>query len=112
MGMARQIRFYTDEHVSGAVINGLRRQGANVMSTPDAGMLGAMDERHLALASSLGRVLFTQDDDFLRLNSQGTPHTGIVYTHEGSSISRIINGLMRIHETKTPEDMIGRVEFI
>jgi predicted nuclease of predicted toxin-antitoxin system len=82
------------------------------MSTPDAGMLGATDERHLALARSLGRILFTQDDDFLRLNSQGIPHTGIVYTHQSSSISRVINGLMKIHETKGPEDMIGRVEFI
>ena len=110
--MAGQIRFYTDENVSGAVISGLRLRGADVVSAPDADMLGKSDEEHLAWAGSLGHVLFTHDRDFLRLNSQGTPHTGIVYTHEGSSISRIINGLMRIHETKTPEDMIGRVEFI
>ena len=32
--MAGQIRFYTDENVSGAVINGLRRQGADVYRRP------------------------------------------------------------------------------
>ena len=109
MGMARQIRFYTDEHVSGAVINGLRRQGANVMSTPDAGMLGAMDERHLALAGSLGRVLFTQDDDFLRLNSHSHRHR--LYPRGFFDLK----DHQRPHadsETKTPEDMIGLREFI
>ena len=110
--MAGQIRFYTDENVSGAVIRGLRRQSVDVVSAPDEGMLGRSDEEHLALAGSLGRVLFTHDRDFLRLDSQGVPHTGIAYIHRRSSISRIINGLMRIHETKTPEDMIGHVEFI
>ena len=110
--MAGKVSFYTDEHISGAVINGLRRLGADVLSTPEAGMLGATDDRHLALASDLGRVLVTQDRDFLRLNRQGFPHTGIVYADEGTSISRMIRGLRRVYETKTPEDMIGWLEYI
>ena len=110
--MAGKVSFYTDEHISGAVINGLRRLGADVLSTPEAGMLGATDDRHLALASDLGRVLVTQDRDFLRLNRQGVPHTGIVYADADTSISRIINGLIPIYEVLDPEDMIGRVEYI
>ena len=62
--MADKIRFYTDENVSKAVINGLRRRGADVVTTPDSSMLGKPDEEHLELATRLGRVLFTQDDDF------------------------------------------------
>ena len=97
--MAGQVRFYTDENVSRAIIDGLRRQDIDVLSAPEMGMLSRSDEEHLELAASLGRTLFTHDDDFLRLDSQGTPHTGIAYTNQNSSISRILNGLMRIHET-------------
>ena len=110
--MTRRIRFYTDEHVSKAIINGLRQVGADVMTPPDAGMLGATDDRHLALASAEERTLFTQDRDFLRLNRRGVQHAGIVYAREGTSISRMITGLRRVYETKTPEDMVGHVEYI
>ena len=34
-------------------------------------MRGASDEEHLALAVKLGRVLFTQDDDFLHSYTLG-----------------------------------------
>ena len=110
--MADKIRFYTDENVSKAVINGLRRRGVDVVSTPDAGMLGATDERHLALARRLGRVIFTQDDDFLSLNHRGFAHMGIVYAHRRASISRMIDGLMLVHEVLDAEDMIGHVEYV
>ena len=110
--MAEQVRFYTDENISRAVINGLRRIGIDVVSAPDAGMLSKSDDEHLELAAELGRILFTHDEDFLRLDSQRIPHSGIAYTRQSSSISRIINGLVRIHETRTPEDMAGRVEYI
>ena len=110
--MADRIRFYTDENVSKAVINGLRRRGADVVSTPDAGMLGKSDEEHLALATRLGRVIFTQDDDFLSLNHRGFTHMGIIYAPRRDSISKLIDGLMLVHEVLDPEDMRGRVEFI
>ena len=110
--MARQIRFYTDENVSRAVIDGLRRRGVDVASAPEMGMLARSDDEHLEFAAGLGRILFTHDDDFLRLDSQRISHSGIAYTHQSSSISRIINGLVRIHETRTPEDMAGHVEYV
>ncbi len=34
-------------------------------------MLGASDEEHLAFALAEGRVIFTQDADFLRLAAEG-----------------------------------------
>ena len=41
--------------------------------------LGATDEEHLTFALAEGRVIFTQDDDFLRLAAGGKVHAGIVY---------------------------------
>ena len=75
-----EIRFYTDEHVSKAVIRGLRQRGVDVLTVPEADMMGATDEDHLVFALSSNRVIFTQDANFLRLAAQGLPHAGIVYT--------------------------------
>ena len=46
--MGQRIRFYTDEHVARAVVRGLRQRGVDVLTAPEAGMLGASDEEHLA----------------------------------------------------------------
>ncbi len=54
-----EIRYYTDEHIARAVIRGLRQRGVDVLTVPEAEMMGASDEAHLALASSQGRVVFT-----------------------------------------------------
>ena len=62
--MPGRISFYLDEHVPPAVASGLRQRGADVMTARDAGMLGAPDEDHPALAVDSGRVVFTQDADF------------------------------------------------
>ena len=58
------IRFYADEHVSGAVIRGLRQRGLDVTTVSEADLLGASDVEHLEWAEGEGRVIFTQDTDF------------------------------------------------
>jgi uncharacterized protein with PIN domain len=106
------IKFYLDEHVSRAVAKGLRQRGADVLTVPEAGMIGASDEEHLALAEREGRVIFTQDDDFLRLSAQGYPHAGIVYARQPTQIGEIIYGLMLILQVLTPEEMRNHIEFL
>ena len=54
-----KIRFYTDEHVAKAIIRGLRQRGVDVLTVPEANMLGASDEDHLAKAREENRVIFT-----------------------------------------------------
>jgi predicted nuclease of predicted toxin-antitoxin system len=72
------IRWYMDEHVPIAVTAGLHRRGMDVLTTQDAGMLGADDNTQLAYTTSQARVIFTQDDDFLRLAATDITHAGIV----------------------------------
>lgn len=110
--MADRVKFYTDEHVSKAVVNGLRQRGVDVLPVTEAGMLGASDEEHLAYAKNEERVMFTQDDDFLRLHAAGAAHTGLVYARQQTPTGQVILGLILIHELMTPEDMQGHVEFI
>lgn len=110
--MARTISFYTDEHVSRAVIQGLRHRGIDVLTVPEAGLMGARDEEHLARARQDGRVIFTQDDDFLRLAAAGVSHSGIVYARQHTSVREILRGLRLIYEVLDPEDMVGHIEFL
>jgi predicted nuclease of predicted toxin-antitoxin system len=80
--VAERIKLYTDEHAPRAVVRGLRERGVDTLTVSEAGMLGASDEEHLAFARGEGRVLFTQDDDLLRLHASGVEHAGIVSTRD------------------------------
>lgn len=110
--MSERIRFYLDENVNSAVAMGLRRRGMDVMTTVEAQMLGAEDEEHLARATSEGRVLFTQDTDFIRIHAQGVSHSGIVYFSNQTDIGRIVTGLHFIYEVYSSTEMIGRLEYL
>lgn len=111
--MPRTIRFHLDENASRAIAGGLRRLGIDVTTTPDAKLLGAIDEQQLAYCLAEGRILFTQDQDFLILDAAGTPHAGIVYcAKDTKSIGEIIQGLSLLWDVYDPGEMIGRVEFL
>jgi hypothetical protein len=84
----------------------------DVQTVVEAGLLGAADEVHLEYARVERRILFTQDDDFLRLHAQGVLHGGIVYAHQGTPIGEIIRGLMLIHQILDDDEMQQHVEFI
>jgi predicted nuclease of predicted toxin-antitoxin system len=108
-----EVRYQFDEHVSHAIAAALRRDGIDVMTTTDAGLLGMPDVVQLAHAHASGRVLFTEDRDFLRLNRQGVEHSGIVYCARGSrTIGQVVAALTRIWREVDSEAMVGRVQFI
>jgi predicted nuclease of predicted toxin-antitoxin system len=80
--MPRTMRFHLDEHCATAIAEGLRRRGVDVTTTPEVNLLGAVDEDQLAYIVAEGRVIFTEDDDFLRIHSAGNPHPGIAYCRQ------------------------------
>jgi predicted nuclease of predicted toxin-antitoxin system len=107
------IRFHLDEHVDPAIATGLARRGIDATTTVQAGLLGASDEEHLTFALGEGRVVFTQDDDFLRLAASGRRHAGVVYCKQGGrAIGPIIEFLELIHLCMTAEEMRDHVEFV
>jgi len=110
--MPRTIRFHLDEHCSYDIAAGLRRR-VDVTTATDAGLLRAPDEQHLAFGLAEGRVMFTQDEDYLALNASGVPHPGIVYCHQNTrTLGEIIDFLVLIWEVFEPEEMANRVEYI
>ena len=95
-----------------AVAVGLRSRGIDVVTAPEAGLLGADDMVHLAFALSERRVVFTQDDDFLKLAARGIPHCGIVHVPQQTGIGDILRGLSLIFHILSAEDMLENVEFL
>jgi hypothetical protein len=110
--MATPIKYYTDEHIADAVVEGLRQRGIDVLTTQEAALLGAPDSDHLERALSEGRAIVTQDADFLRLDADGHEHSGIVYAPQGSSVGAMVRLLVLIHEVYTAEEFHGSVEFL
>ena len=77
------------------------------------GFPGALDEEQAAWALAEGRVIFTQDEDFLGIDALGVDHAGIAYCRQRTrSIGQIIRSLTDIWEILEPEEMAGRVEFL
>jgi predicted nuclease of predicted toxin-antitoxin system len=54
-----------DEHVPRAISVGLRLRGVDVLTAQEDGLRNTPDADLLDRATALGRVIFTQDDDFL-----------------------------------------------
>lgn len=107
-----QLKLYTDEHVAKAVVRGLRYRGIEVLTVAEAGMLGASDEEHIERARAEGRVIFTQDDDFLRLHSHGIDHAGIAYAAQGTTVGDVIRGLVLVCQVLDAAEMRCHVEYL
>lgn len=108
---------YMDHHVDIDITEGLRRRGIDVLTAFEDGASAWSDERLFERALALGRVLFTQDDDFLaiaaRWTQAGRDFAGLVYAHQlDISIGQAVNDLELIARAYDPEDMRNRVEFL
>ena len=111
--MPRTIKFHLDEHCDPAIATGLRLHGVDVTTTPEAGLRSAQDEEHIAFGLATDRVVFTQDEDFLRLDAAGVNHRGIAFCYQQTrSIGQVIAGLLLIWEVYEPGEMVGRVEYL
>ncbi|NEP57888.1 MAG: hypothetical protein F6K31_12835 [Symploca sp. SIO2G7] len=111
--MSSRIRFHLDEQVQSVIARELLCRGIDVTTTVEAGLRTQSDEAQLDFICQQQRVLFTQDDDFLRIASLTNNHPGIAYCKQGTrSIGQIIESLVLIYEVYTPQDMVGRVEYL
>ncbi len=97
--------------MSHAVARALRRRGIDVITTAEAGLLGAPDSEQLAYAFLHERVIVTYDDDFLRLDHLGHQHAGIAYFPQVRPIGHIVASLILMHEIIDSAEMAGRVEY-
>jgi hypothetical protein len=84
-----------------------------ISTTPEAGLMAAIDEQQAAYCLAEHRVLFNQDQEFLRLDAPHVEHAGIAFcAKDRKSIGEIIQRLILIWEIYEPEEMSGRVEYL
>jgi hypothetical protein len=108
---------YLDEHVHRGVATGLRRRGIDVLTVQEDGHSGRPDDVILDRATEAGRLLFTQDDDFLaeacRRQRQGEAFALVVYGHRlRVTVGDCVRDLELIASASEPEELTGRVLFL
>src|SRR3954452_16330047 len=108
---------YVDVHVPTAVTEALRRRGPDVLTSQDDGTATVDDERLLARASELGRVPFSQDQDFLRIaarwQQQGRPFLGVLFAPQrGVRLGGLSDDLELLLTCCDPEELRDRVTYL
>lgn len=108
---------YMDVHVPRAVTRGLRRRGVDVLTAQDDGAARLEDPDLLDRATSLGRMVFSQDEDLVveavRRQRAGQPFATVVFARQlDLSIGRCIGDLEALAKAATTEDAQGQVIFL
>ena len=111
------VSLYMAQHVPSAITAGLRKRGVDVITAEEDGSAMLDDEPLLDRAKSLGRVLFSQDEDLLAIAHRrlraGLPFAGVVYAHQlGISIGKAVRDLELLAKALDAVDLQNRVEFI
>lgn len=96
------------------VTESLRRRGLDILTSQDDGTDTQDDEALLARATELGRVLFSQDQDFLRIAAdwqrEGRTFAGVVFAaQQGVSLGRLADDLELLLPCCEPEELRDRV---
>jgi predicted nuclease of predicted toxin-antitoxin system len=111
------LSYYFDVHVRRAVAVGLRLRGVDVLTAQEDGR-GELDDAELMdRALELGRVVFTQDRDFLieadRRQVSGEAFAGVIYAHQLKvTIGQCVADLELIASIYEPAEMADRVEYL
>lgn len=106
------LRYYLDEHLP-YLARPLRRRGVDVLTTQEAGRANQRidDPDQLAYATSLGRVIITQDEDYVALSHQQLPHAGIIWLQKKDAIGRYIEFLETAAKVMEPEEVANRLIY-
>ena len=111
------VRFYLDHNVRGAVVTGLRLRDVDVLTAFEDGAHKMPDPELLDRATTLGRVLFTNDDDLVvdatRRQREGSSFAGVIYVHqEKLGIGETVEDLELIAKASEPEELEGQIVYL
>ena len=111
------VTLYMDVHVPGPITRQLRRRGVDVLTAQEDGHDAVPDERVLARATALGRILFTHDvrfrvqaEDWQR---QGREFAGLLFGPQlGGTIGQYVEDLELIAKASEPDEWRNIVQFL
>lgn len=106
-----------DVHVPAAITRGLLLRGVDVLTAQLDGTTELADPELLDRATTLGRVLFSQDEDLLaeanRRQRGGQPFAGLIYGHQlRVTIGKCVADLEILAQAGNLEDFANRVEYL
>ena len=109
------VGLYADVHVPGPVILQLSLRGADILAATEEGTNELPDEELLALATSMKRVMVTQDIRFRVLagdwQRRGRAFAGLVFAHQRYvSFGEMISDLELISKATDAEYWQNRIE--
>lgn len=89
----------------------------DVLTVQDDGLTATYDPILLDRATELGRVIFTQDDDFLVIansrQQQEIYFSGVIYAHQQYvTVGECVRDLEIIAKASDPEDLINQVQYL
>jgi len=111
------VRLYFDHNVRRTISIGLRLRDVDVVTAFEDGSHELADPDLLDRTASLGRVLFTHDDDLLaeaaRRQDSGMRFAGVIFVHqEQLGIGQTVDELELIARASDPEDLRDAVLFL
>jgi hypothetical protein len=106
-----------DVHVPQSITDQLRRRGVDVLTAIEDDSAELADEALLERASSLERVLFTQDIRFKALaenwQRHQRPFAGLIFGHQlGGTIGQFVKDLELIALASESDEWLNVVEYL
>jgi hypothetical protein len=103
-------------HVHQGITDGLLSRGVDVLTAQEDGTTRMEDSNLLDRASALGRVLFTNDQDLLRIVPErqrlGVPFAGVIYAPQTSPLGRVLGDLELCALACEPEDFANGLTYL
>jgi Domain of unknown function (DUF5615) len=115
--MSMSLALYMDVHIPMAITEALRRKGLDILRSQDDGTTRLNDALLLQRATDLKRVLFSQDQGFLKITSewqrQRRPFSGVVCApQQAVSLGRLADDLELILTCCELEELQDRVVYL
>lgn len=108
-----KIRLYFDENMPEAAAKQLADHDIDVLTTQKAKRCGASDPDQLRFAASQGRVICTQDKDYLELAKTDPLHCGIAFIgFKSREIGAMVKALREMHRNESSESMESRLVYL
>jgi predicted nuclease of predicted toxin-antitoxin system len=107
------LRYYFDEHLKAPIAEQLLVRGIDVLTAQQARHAdqAISDSDQLAFAASVGRVMVTEDRDFIVLAHAQVPHAGIVMMQRRLSIGEAVEYLELLAKVTEPDEVRDRLVY-
>jgi predicted nuclease of predicted toxin-antitoxin system len=113
------VRFLFDEDCNGRIVRGVRRRAPTLetVTALEAGLSEAADDAVLQRAASESRVVISHDYRTMRARAEdrlraGLPMAGLILAPQDVQLGKVIEELVLIAETTSPEEWQGQILFL